>query len=544
MKNFRKFLVDSSFAMEYTDKRKSKKLSKKEEDSEEELEDEDDDSEDEDNEECEDDDFEEDEDDEDGDSDEDDEEDEDSEEDDEQDIDEWINDDGVKKKRINGFNDYGVTKDGRVYSYLSHKYLKQDLSTGSYRVKLAKNGKYHSKCVHMLVAEAYIDNPKEHQYVLHINDDIKNKQYNCVDNLRWSKYHIDMKKQKKSQNGKPVLCYEMDGTFVARYESTMEAERLTGLNAKGIQQAARTGGYSQDHHWVYVNGPKITPKIKNNEFPVIRIDPDTDEIIDVFPSMAKAAESVNKELEESKKIGKPKHIGASNISDACKGRSHTSGGYEWKLLSQYIEETDPLEMDNKVTKFIKKYEHKKEINKDEIRSREWKKLEGLSKYRISEDGEIFSEHIKKLMETKISKRGYICLNLVDDEGYQHTFDIHQLVAKCYIPNPDPKKYNMVNHKNGHKDENNYKNLEWLDADGNNLHAIKTGLRKVHKVGRYDPETEEMIEYNSVKEAAEDLPKKIRVSERTIRRACCNTAKAIKNGKDPKLCAGYIFSYIS
>ena len=272
MKNFQKFLVGLLFAMEYIDKLKNKKSSKKEdvyeeEDLEDELEDddnsednensEDDDSEDdgnsEDNENSKDDDSEDDGNSEDNENSEDDDseddgnsednensEDDDS-EDDEQDIDEWINDDGVKKKRINGFNDYGVTKDGQVYSYLTNKYLKQDLSTGSYRVKLAKDGKYCSKCVHMLVAEAYIDNPKEHQYVLHINDDIKNKKYNCVDNLRWSKYHIDMKKQNKSQNGKPVLRYKMDGTFVARYESTMEAERLTGLRAKGIQQAAKLG---------------------------------------------------------------------------------------------------------------------------------------------------------------------------------------------------------------------------------------------------------------------------------------------------------------
>ena len=260
--------------------------------------------------------------------------------------------------------------------------------------------------------------------------------------------------------------------------------------------------------------------------------------------MAKAAELVNEELEASKKEGKLKHIGASNISDACKGRSHTSGGYEWKLLSQYIEETDPLEINNKITKFIKKYEQTKNINKDEIRSRTWKKLEGFSKYRISEDGEIFSEHIKKIMETKINKKGYICLNLVDNEGDQQAFDIHQLVAKCYIPNPAPEIYNVVNHKNGKKDENNYKNLEWLDAAGNNLHAIETGLRKVRKVKRYDPETEKTVKYNNVKEAVEDLPEERKVSERTIRRACCNTAKAIKNKKEPKLCAGYIFSYIS
>ena len=53
--------------------------------------------------------------------------------------------------------------------------------------------------------------------------------------------------------------------------------------------------------------------------------------------------------------------------------------------------------------------------------------------------------------------------------------IHRLVANTFIPNDDPINKTQVNHINGNKQCNWYKNLEWITPKENVSHAIKTGL---------------------------------------------------------------------
>lgn len=68
-------------------------------------------------------------------------------------------------------------------NYLKNKLLKPIKHKNGYLVVgLTKNGKTKIKAIHRLVAQTFIDNPKNKKYVNHIDG---NKQNNKVDNLEW-----------------------------------------------------------------------------------------------------------------------------------------------------------------------------------------------------------------------------------------------------------------------------------------------------------------------------------------------------------------------
>lgn len=81
---------------------------------------------------------------------------------------------------ISGFEDkYCVTKDGRVYSLLTKRFLKQhDDSYGYNTVNLS--GKTYK--VHRLIGKTFLENPENHPHIDHINRDRKD---NSLSNLRY-----------------------------------------------------------------------------------------------------------------------------------------------------------------------------------------------------------------------------------------------------------------------------------------------------------------------------------------------------------------------
>lgn len=92
-----------------------------------------------------------------------------------------------KFKDVVGYEEFfSVSEDGRVYSKRTCKVLKQTLHINGYWTIATKIGGRLGvpKCfkVHRLVAEAFIENPKNKPFVNHIDG---NKQNNSVGNLEW-----------------------------------------------------------------------------------------------------------------------------------------------------------------------------------------------------------------------------------------------------------------------------------------------------------------------------------------------------------------------
>lgn len=113
----------------------------------------------------------------------------------------------------------------------------------------------------------------------------------------------------------------------------------------------------------------------------------------------------------------------------------------------------------------------------------WKKIDYLeNRYEISNYGRLKSVDFYDLWNR--FRKGRILKIGLDRRGYprarisihdkKKSLRIHQLVARAFIENPN--KLPEVNHIDGVKTNNFYKNLEWITSSGNQKHAIKMGLK--------------------------------------------------------------------
>ena len=65
----------------------------------------------------------------------------------------------------------------------------------------------------------------------------------------------------------------------------------------------------------------------------------------------------------------------------------------------------------------------------------------------------------------------VCIRI---KNKQTTFSVHREVAVAFLGDP-PSNSHQVNHKNGNKQDNRAKNLEWVTPKENTIHAAKSGL---------------------------------------------------------------------
>lgn len=147
-------------------------------------------------------------------------------------------------KKIEGYPDYEVTEDGRVYSHKSNRWLKQNKNSNGYpSVSLSINGRTKTIGLHRLVAEAYLPNTENKPCVNHIDG---NKCNNNIKNLEWCTYKenynhaLDTGLRTQPPPPKspiPVAQLDLKNNVINVYPSIIEASRQTGLCESTIRKS-------------------------------------------------------------------------------------------------------------------------------------------------------------------------------------------------------------------------------------------------------------------------------------------------------------------
>lgn len=134
---------------------------------------------------------------------------------------------------------------------------------------------------------------------------------------------------------------------------------------------------------------------------------------------------------------------------------------------------------------------------------------GIGTYNTCKKGELLKLHKKH------GRNGYIQARFYD-RGRAKTIEIHSLVAKAFIPNPN--NLPMVNHINEDKTDNNVENLEWCTLKYNIRYSDAKPVDVYTKDGLFIESLETIV----------DTSNKYNVSKTAISR-CCRSKDGITRG---------------
>ena len=114
----------------------------------------------------------------------------------------------------------------------------------------------------------------------------------------------------------------------------------------------------------------------------------------------------------------------------------------------------------------------KKINSTEV----FKQINGYENYYISNFGRVYSVKKQDFMKQSISKQnGYICVSICNKK--HKTFTIHRLLGLYFIKNEKPNEYNIIDHIDRNRQNNNLDNLRWCDSKINNNNSANVLFRK-------------------------------------------------------------------
>lgn len=108
---------------------------------------------------------------------------------------------------------------------------------------------------------------------------------------------------------------------------------------------------------------------------------------------------------------------------------------------------------------------------------------------VNQDGDVYTENPKGQMihrKWRYNHDGYPVVSATQKflNGFR-TIQVHVLVAKAFVKNPDPQTYTEVNHKDFNRANANASNLEWVTHRDNVRYSSEAG-RYVRLYGKDNP----------------------------------------------------------
>lgn len=116
-----------------------------------------------------------------------------------------------------------------------------------------------------------------------------------------------------------------------------------------------------------------------------------------------------------------------------------------------------------------------------------------SKYKITNDGRVYSEYLGDFIKPYYSKGGYVRVKLNYGDRSKKVM-MHRLVAMAFIPNPDNKP--QVDHINRNRADNRVENLQWVTAQENSQLAVERGSKDSMKYIFINKKTGEIMEFTN------------------------------------------------
>lgn len=222
---------------------------------------------------------------------------------------------------------YFITEDGRCYNSNTKKFLKGQISKSGYvnYYLTLPNGEKKRCYAHLLVAYAYLKNPKNKSQINHIDG---NKLNNSSDNLEWvtpkenQQHALNLELRKFDH----VFCFNEDKILVAEYKNIAEASAATKISRSIIQQEtskekkALSGGF----YWSKqpILGETIEYKNTGKKKKVFQYDRQGKFIMS-YPSTGAAARALG--LKNS-----------SHIGECCRGKIKTYKGFIWRYSEDIV----------------------------------------------------------------------------------------------------------------------------------------------------------------------------------------------------------------
>lgn len=241
-------------------------------------------------------------------------------------------------KRVDGYPGYWVSNYGRVYSEHRRGFIHGTPGkNGHIDLTLHVNKERKHAYLHRLVADAFLNNPKNYPTVRHMDNSPDNNMawnlrwgtdydnvHDCIDSGRFRYFKKEDIEKANAVRRTPIVAVELKTGREIEYISQQEACRDLGITQGAINRVLRgLSKHASGYYFYFVNNPKpidVSSYRYSRKFAKIRaINVETGESY-IFNGQTEAAKSLG--------------LSIASISNILSGKTHRAKGYTFGYVDE------------------------------------------------------------------------------------------------------------------------------------------------------------------------------------------------------------------